>query len=115
MQKDIAGEIGATRASLRNWELNRSAPALRFLPGIIRFLGYVPFTLGESLPERLVTAGRALATSRERFARLLGVDESTVYREERAHHEPRSASRRKAQNVLASLAPNSMSVLKRSC
>jgi transcriptional regulator with XRE-family HTH domain len=44
-QKDVAREIGCSAASLLNWEKGRAEPELRFLPAILRFLGYDPRAL----------------------------------------------------------------------
>lgn len=53
LQKDVAAHLGVDKGSIYNWELNRTAPALRFIPGVVQFLGYLPFPLNGSLPERL--------------------------------------------------------------
>ena len=42
LQRQAAEEIGVVVESIRNWELGWRAPAIRHLPGIIRFLGYSP-------------------------------------------------------------------------
>jgi len=50
LQKDVAREIGASMTSLRKWEVNQREPTLRFIPGIIGFLGYVPWSRLRSGP-----------------------------------------------------------------
>jgi hypothetical protein len=37
-----SAEVGCSKASLLNWERGRAEPELRFLPAILRFLGYDP-------------------------------------------------------------------------
>jgi transcriptional regulator with XRE-family HTH domain len=41
-QREVAREIGCSKASLLNWERGRAEPELRFLPAILAFLGYDP-------------------------------------------------------------------------
>jgi DNA-binding XRE family transcriptional regulator len=68
-----------------NWELNRTSPALRFLPHIIALLGFDPSPPpGASLGERLKTARCRAGISQKRFARLLGVDPGALSRWERS-------------------------------
>jgi transcriptional regulator with XRE-family HTH domain len=42
LQREVAERLGADAATITNWELNRTQPALRFLPAIVGFLGYPP-------------------------------------------------------------------------
>jgi transcriptional regulator with XRE-family HTH domain len=48
-QRHAAREIGCSQASLASWEAGRGTPGLRFLPGILGFLGYDPRILATSL------------------------------------------------------------------
>ncbi|HVT18119.1 MAG TPA: helix-turn-helix transcriptional regulator [Thermoanaerobaculia bacterium] len=41
-QRQVAAAIGCHHASLLNWERGRAEPKRRYLPGILRFLGYDP-------------------------------------------------------------------------
>ncbi len=75
--------LGADPCSVTNWELNRTKPALRFLPGILRFLGYPPWTGDGSTGERLFAYRRERGLSQTALARLLGVDPGTLSRWER--------------------------------
>ena len=61
-QKDVAARLGADQDSVWDWEKNRSSPALRFIPRIIEFLGYVPDdTRPEGLGQRIVAFRRLLS------------------------------------------------------
>jgi DNA-binding XRE family transcriptional regulator len=53
LQREVAERLGVVPGTLTNWELNRTKPALRFLPGIINLLGFDPSAPGASLGERL--------------------------------------------------------------
>jgi hypothetical protein len=39
IRRQVAEELGAEVCSLRNWQANRTKPALKFMPAITRFLG----------------------------------------------------------------------------
>jgi DNA-binding XRE family transcriptional regulator len=77
-----------------NWEKNRAEPFLRFLPGIIEFLG-VPGTNQGCVADRLLAYRRKRGLSQSKSADLLGVDAGTLSRWERALRIPtgRLASR----------------------
>ncbi len=80
LQRQGAEEIGCSKASLLNWERGRAEPELRFIPAIIRFLGYDPTAPDATLSigEKLRAARRARGLSQEALARLLGIDPTTV-------------------------------------
>jgi transcriptional regulator with XRE-family HTH domain len=41
-QKEVAARIGVDTATVTNWELGNTEPEERFIPALIRFLGYNP-------------------------------------------------------------------------
>jgi transcriptional regulator with XRE-family HTH domain len=88
-QRQVAAQIGADVTSVRNWEGNATSPALWFMPGIIRFLGYTPNTPAKTLGERLRACRRERGISQEKLADLLEVDEGTVRRWERGRSRPK--------------------------
>ena len=100
LQREAAERIGVDPTTVTNWELSRTAPALRFIPSIIRFLGYVPFPPGQSLADRLRAARRTLGLSQERVAAMLDVDESTVTRWERGCRRPGAALLERVEAIL---------------
>jgi DNA-binding transcriptional regulator YiaG len=96
--------LGATVKTVMNWELGHSEPALWFSPGIVRFLGYVPFdTPGDSspLPARLRIYRRLHGLSQESLARLLAVDETTVWHWEQGKSRPNEAHQARIGALLA--------------
>lgn len=95
LQRQAAEEIGCSPASLLNWERGRAEPELRFMPAIIRFLGYDPTEPDPTLSigERLRAARRARGLSRKKVAVLLGVDESTLWKWEKRGEQGRPARR----------------------
>ena len=76
----MADEIGVDEMSIFNWESNRGEPAVRFIPSIIRFLSYCPYTPGLSLSGKLKMWGRSLDLSQEKMAQVLGIDQGTLRR-----------------------------------
>jgi transcriptional regulator with XRE-family HTH domain len=75
-------------STVTNWERNRTEPELRFLPGIIRFLGYIPWTSDGPIGKRLRTCRRERGLAQSALARLLGVDPDTLSRWERGLRSP---------------------------
>lgn len=52
-QKLLCTQLGCDHLSLVNWELNHTEPALKFMPGIVEFLGYDPLPKPTGLMDRL--------------------------------------------------------------
>jgi DNA-binding transcriptional regulator YiaG len=84
----VAPDLGVTACCLRNWEVNRTQPAVEFMPAIIRFLDYNPLPSGNSWAERLLECRTALGLSQKLAAKRIGVDQSTLARWERGDREP---------------------------
>lgn len=103
-QRDVAQKLGVNVNTVTNWELNRTQPAPRFIPGIIRFLAYVPFdTTGDSLPvpARLKAYRRIHGLSQKKLAVALGVDPSTLARWELGKSQPQGELLNRITGVLA--------------
>jgi transcriptional regulator with XRE-family HTH domain len=83
LQREVAERLGTDPCTITSWELNRTTPALRFLPGIVRFLGYAPWNAGASIGECLLALRRERGLSQAAFARLVGVDPGLLSRWER--------------------------------
>jgi transcriptional regulator with XRE-family HTH domain len=103
-QREVAERLGADPCSVTNWELNQTKPALHFLRGIVRFLGYAPWPTEASIGERLLAFRRERGLSQAAFARLLGVDPGTVSRWERSIRIPTRRYARRAEATLERLA-----------
>jgi transcriptional regulator with XRE-family HTH domain len=68
LQKQVADQIGVDKATITNWERNSVAPAVRYLPTIIQFLGYDPLpphSLSALLPRAENSACRSRKWPRE--------------------------------------------------
>ncbi len=69
LQKDVAEQLGVDKTSVFKWEGNRSSPEIRYMPAIIRFLGYDPLPLANTVAEELVRRRMSLALSQMDAAR----------------------------------------------
>jgi len=58
LQRKVAQRLTVDQTTATNWELNYTEPELRFLPGIVRSLGYAPWAAGASIGERLLAHRR---------------------------------------------------------
>ena len=89
LQKDIALILKVNPDTIYNWENNRTDPELVFLPKIIEFLGYAPyFGPCRSLGEKIAKFRQSMGISQKSFAKLLGINPSTVERWENNSSKP---------------------------
>lgn len=102
-QSQVAAQIGVHELTITNWEGNESQPAIRWIPAIIRFLGYDPANSPGSFPERLVAARRALGLSQRTLASRLGVDPAIIQGWEAGKHEPTAARIGHAMRIIGKL------------
>jgi site-specific DNA recombinase len=91
LQKDVAEQLGVDKTSVFNWEANTSAPEIRYMPAIIRFLGYNPLPAAHTVAEQLVRQRTSLGLSQKESAGRIGVDPSTLAKWERDEREPTGA------------------------
>ena len=99
-QKEVADQIGMRTSNIWNWENTRCQPSVRFIPGIIDFLGYVPYTRAQSFSDWLKMVRAAQGLSQEALAQGLGMDESTINGWERGKHRPTQHSLRTIRDLL---------------
>ncbi len=89
LQKEVAQKIGASESTIYNWENNLSMPAIKYIPKIIEFLGYVPFdTSTLSVGEKIVAYRQLLGLSQKELANQLGIAPSTLGCWERDKRQP---------------------------
>ena len=102
LQKELAVRIGVTTCTIMYWETNRVAPALRFIPSIIEFLGYDPTGKinAQSLAEGLRAHRKRLGLSQKKLAALLGIDQSTLASWEKEKHRPTRKSLQRIDEFL---------------
>jgi len=87
-QKAAARQIGADQWTMINWEKDRTQLAIRFIPAVIRFLGYDPLPKGQTLGERLRDARRVRGLSHTAMAQELEVNPTTILNWEHGRHQP---------------------------
>jgi site-specific DNA recombinase len=101
LQRQVAEQIGVDKATIANWEANRSKPGVSYMPAIIRFLGYNPSPQIESWAGRLVQCRTVMGLSQRDAAAQIGVDQSTLARWERGEREPTGEFERRASRFVA--------------
>lgn len=103
LQRQVAEQIGVDKASIYNWEGNRSKPGVEYMPAIIRFLGYNPLPPREGWADRLVQCRTVLGLSQKESAVRMGVDQGTLARWERGEREPNGAYAALALRLVATV------------
>ncbi len=78
--------------TITNWEVNATVPEVRYIPAIIRFLGYNPLPPADSIAGCLAAARRRLGLSQRKMAAKLGVDPATLMGWEAGRHRPTGKS-----------------------
>ena len=66
-----------------NWEKGKRQSPVKFMPAILSFLRYDPFSQPKTLSERMLALRRANGWTIKQTARQLGIDEETWGRWER--------------------------------
>jgi len=77
-QAEVAKEIGVCEPSVLFWEANTVNPEIRYMPAVIRFLGYNPLPVAKTLAEQLVRHRTTLGMPQKDAARTMGVDQGTL-------------------------------------
>jgi transcriptional regulator with XRE-family HTH domain len=77
-QRGVAERIGASKASVLNWETDRFPPDLASIPAILCFLGYDPRPEGETLGEKLHRARTARGITQKKLAKQINLDQGTL-------------------------------------
>jgi transcriptional regulator with XRE-family HTH domain len=90
LQRQVAEQFGVNTATIHNWEANIVQPELRYMPTIIRFLGYNPLPPPSSggWGARLVSCRTAMGISQKELAGQSAVDPSTLAKWERCERKP---------------------------
>ena len=79
-QLDVADRLGVKKDTIRNWEISRTDPEIRFLPALVDFLGYNPLPMPKTLGQEIQRARFSLGWSQLELAIRAGVDPATVHR-----------------------------------
>jgi len=73
LQKQVAAELGVNVNTVVGWEVGREEPKVSYIPAILRFLGYDPFSGEMSFGERLRTERRRRGLTQHQLAEQLGI------------------------------------------
>jgi len=77
-QKQVAEQIGVSEETIYRWESNESSPQVKFIPAIIKFLGYNPVPLPDSPCQRLVFYRQVRGLSQRNLAKETGIDPKAI-------------------------------------
>jgi transcriptional regulator with XRE-family HTH domain len=101
-QRHAAEAIGCHATALLHWEKGSAEPELRFLPAILRFLGYDPRPEPRTFGGRIRAAREAEGLTARELSRRLGLDPQTLAAwETDAVPRPRPRIRRVFERYLA--------------
>ena len=101
LQRQVAEQLGVDKTSIHNWEGNRTKPGLKYMPAIMRFLGYNPLPPSDDWADRLVQGRTAMGLTQKQAAARIGVDPCTLARWERDEREPTGVFAARAQHFLS--------------
>jgi len=77
IQKELAQHLGINPWTVLNWEKGHSEPPISSIPAILEFLGYDPFPMAETIPERLLAKRREMGWTIKQAGAAVGADPST--------------------------------------
>ena len=79
-KQEMAEMLGVEVSTVAGWQTGRKKPRVWYLPRIIAFLGYDPFSQGASLGERLRAERQRQGLTQHQLARLVGTTQAIVSR-----------------------------------
>lgn len=88
LQKDLVRMWGATEQSVRFWEADKTRPIRKYMPEVIKFLGYDPFPEPKMLSEKLKHYRLLNGLTQKTLAGILGVARDTLVDWENGNHKP---------------------------
>jgi DNA-binding XRE family transcriptional regulator len=89
LQKDVAKILGVSEDCITNWEKNRSIPQIQFMPSIIEFLAYLPYSFDlTTLSGKLKAYRHVKGISQKKLGTMLNVDGATICSWEKGESQP---------------------------
>jgi transcriptional regulator with XRE-family HTH domain len=96
---DLAQQLGVDPTTLRNWEVGRRNPPVRYLPRIHRVIGSETVDPAAPFSERLLAYRRTHGLRQRDLGRLLGVDQREISEWERGVPPATSTNREVIRRV----------------
>ena len=103
LQKDVAEMIGCGTWTYITWETDRSKPAIKWWPLIIKFLEYDPNSAPVCMATGLVAARRRLGLSMSNMSARLSVNPTSYLRWESGRGKPTEDRQRRVKRLLEEL------------
>jgi len=107
LQRQIAQQIGVSKATIHNWELNWRQPTLPQIQRVLKFLGYDPLPAARSLSERVLLMRKRRGITQKQLAKRLGLDQTTLGKLERGIRKPCLATLQRINHFLDTESPDS--------
>lgn len=102
LQEEVAEALGITEACLGLWELGKGeAPRVKYMPKIIKFLGYVPFKMkSKTLGEKIKSYRLVNGMTHYDLAEVLKVNASTISAWENNENIPKPLTLQKLEELV---------------
>lgn len=99
-QVDVAKVLGANTWTYITWEKHKAEPTGKFVPRIIKWLGYDPFPVGKTFGEKLRWKRKKAGLTRQGLANQLGLNYGSVEQWERDICRPLPENLRELERVV---------------
>ncbi len=88
-QAELAKKLVVCDDTIAGWEMRRTEPGIKQMPQIIEAIGYLPIDIETSSLGGKIRYYRYInGLSQEELAKILGINESTVFHYEKNIHQP---------------------------
>ena len=100
LQKELADLCNVSEDTIVNWENNKGEPKIMHYPNIISFLGFFPFEIDSStIGGKILRYRYQHGLSQRKFARIIGVDATTIANWESNRRAPSKYSKESLKSM----------------
>ena len=100
-QSDVAKILSVSEDTIVNWEIGEIVPAIKYMPEIIKMIGYLPVDIDTSFLGGRITHYRyMLGVTPKQFGSLIPADASTVRDWESGRHIPLRRKRLIVESII---------------
>jgi DNA-binding transcriptional regulator YiaG len=106
LQSEVAKLLGVCEDTIAGWEMRGTTPFIRYMPNIIKMIGYVPVTIDTSnLCGQIYYYRVSHGITPKEFGTLIQIDASTILAWEKGLHVP---PKRKCEKIEAVIKQGSL-------
>lgn len=102
-QKDLALATNAGLWTVITWERHNAEPSVKFIPALIKWLGYDPFPVGETFGEKVKWKRKKVGLTRKAMAKQLRLNYSSVEQWEHDVCRPNEENKKKLEDVVGAI------------